>query len=63
MMARASLQNDKEPTENTIDLTLALKEMKRNFSRFMTKLGAHITHLAIYGANNALKISKKGFGF
>ncbi len=59
-MAKASQQKDVKPAEKKIDLKNIAYDMKRNFSRYMTKLGAHITHLAIFSANRAVKISGKG---
>lgn len=63
MMSKASQTKAKKPIETTNDLKVIAKVMKRNYSRFMTKLGAHITHLAIFETNKVLKIAKKGFRF
>lgn len=40
-----------------------MSEMERNFTRYMTKLGAHVIHLAVHGAENTAKGVKRGCKF
>lgn len=58
-MSKASPDTNEKPIESRIDIKLISKEMKRNFTRFMTKLGAHIAHLAAFGVNHSLKYAER----
>lgn len=40
-----------------------MSDMERNFTRYMTKLGAHVIHLAVVGAENTAKGVKRGCKF
>lgn len=40
-----------------------MSDMERNFTRYMTKLGAHVVHLAAVGAENTAKGIKRGCAF
>jgi len=62
MMSRTGKQEDKMSAGSEIRVDLLVREMERNFSRFMTKLGAHIAHLAYFGTKNAARAVKNFFG-
>lgn len=40
-----------------------MTDMQRNFTRYMTKLGAHVIHLAVVGAENTANGIKRGCRF
>ena len=62
-MAKASHNKDKKPSESAIDLEIIIKDMRRNFTRYMTKLGAHITRLTVFEANKISRTAIKTFNF
>lgn len=59
-MAKDSKKADIENDSHFPDKLL--KEMKRNFQTFMTKLGAHVTHLCVFVTFYIIKSASKIFG-